>query len=253
MVCPFDLEFAVDILTIDQPWVEHSCNPQCSSWTNRDPHMIQVMNLLAYEKLLRREEEFRSKDRSRFLNVTKTIILKRKVEWPRVLVCGPTEVGKSTLINGDLEREVVRLNLRSMVWCWRSTNANIDSRGTWRPLRSSQYFCPAQCTWSKLYLSRFTGLWEWRDCKFWKSAELHLEKQGEGHFPESTTLYLVCSPVKLNDVYAKTLIRNFALQVLLGIEHDEDTAYWRAVHATSLWWCACNSCAHQARQVAIRG
>lgn len=83
-------------------------HPSVYHMDNRCPSMIRAINGLPYVDILRHSELTTVYEVSRqHWNVTNQIMQLRKIERPRILLCGPSGVGKTTLINAVLGEEVV--------------------------------------------------------------------------------------------------------------------------------------------------
>lgn len=71
------------------------------------PAMVRTINELTYAELLRNEEDFIVKRCRRMWDLERAVRVKREVTRPRLLICGQTSAGKSSLINKIFGQDVV--------------------------------------------------------------------------------------------------------------------------------------------------
>ena len=74
---------------------------------NRFISVIRTINEVNIAKLVRAELGSFTQETQAYLEPRGRLQQNRKAEHPRILVCGPSTLGKSTLINQILEKDVV--------------------------------------------------------------------------------------------------------------------------------------------------
>ncbi|CZR67833.1 uncharacterized protein PAC_17732 [Phialocephala subalpina] len=85
-------------------------HPSVFFMDNTQAYMIRAISKLSYAKILREQESFVCEDHRKYWNVTSTIMQKREPEKPRILICGPSGTGKSSLINKFLNQSVTEVS-----------------------------------------------------------------------------------------------------------------------------------------------
>jgi ribosome biogenesis GTPase A len=72
--------------------------------------MANIVNSMPYCEALRSQVSFSIPNTKQdFWNIHKEIAARKEIRHPRIVVCGLTEVGKSTLINAALGKKMVRV------------------------------------------------------------------------------------------------------------------------------------------------
>ena len=76
---------------------------------NRYMFVIRTLNTQTAARQIRKDIAFFSQDTREYLELGGHLQQNREAEYPRILLCGPSTIGKSTLINLILGTQVVGL------------------------------------------------------------------------------------------------------------------------------------------------